>query len=217
MSLTIFDLDNTLIGDDSDHLWGQFLVEQKLVDSAEYGAMNTKFYEDYCQGQLDIDEYLQFALTFLADHSLEQLTTWRSQFVQQKIQPIVLPAAIELVESHRSKNDTLIVITATNRFVTEPIVSLFDIPHMLATDPELIDGKYTGAYVGDPCYQEGKVSRLHAWLKENNESLEDSSFYSDSHNDIPLLERVTYPYAVDPDEKLRKHALLNNWPILSLR
>jgi len=217
MSLTIFDLDNTLIGDDSDHLWGQFLVEQQLVDSTEYGAMNTKFYEDYCQGQLNIDEYLRFALKFLAEHSLEQLITWRSQFIQQKIQPIVLPAAIELVESHRKKDDTLIVITATNRFVTEPIVSLFDIPHMLATDPEFIDSKYTGDYVGDPCYKEGKVSRLNAWLKENNLNLENSSFYSDSHNDIPLLERVTFPYAVDPDDILREHALSKDWPILSLR
>jgi len=217
MSLTIFDLDNTLIGDDSDHLWGQFLVEQQLVDSAEYGAMNTKFYEDYCQGQLNINEYLQFALKFLADHPVEQLVKWRSQFVQQKIQPIILPAAIELVESHRSKNDTLIVITATNRFVTEPIVSLFDIPNMLATDPELVDGQYTGEFVGEPCYQEGKVSRLNTWLNENNLNLDNSSFYSDSHNDIPLLERVTHPYAVDPDKKLRKHALSKNWPILSLR
>ena len=217
MSLAIFDLDNTLISDDSDHLWGQFLVEQQLVDTKQYGVMNTKFYEDYCKGQLDINEYLDFALKFLADHPVEKLHAWRQQFIEQKILDLVLPAAIELVESHRKKGDTLIVITATNRFVTEPIVSLFNIPHMLATDPEFIDNQYTGRFVGDPCYQHGKVSRMKDWLAKNNEDLTDSSFYSDSHNDIPLLELVTHPYAVDPDDKLRQHANENGWPVLSLR
>ncbi|PCI20358.1 MAG: HAD-IB family hydrolase [Piscirickettsiaceae bacterium] len=217
MSLAIFDLDNTLISDDSDHLWGQYLVEEQLVDSIEYGAMNTKFYEDYCKGQLDIDEYLNFALKFLADNPIEQLHAWRADFIQQKIRPLVLPAAIELVESHRKRDDTLIVITATNHFVTEPIVSLFNITNMLATDPELINNQYTGRYIGDPCYQQGKVSRLNEWLKENDLNLDDSSFYSDSHNDIPLLELVTHPYAVDPDKELRQYAIEKNWPIISLR
>lgn len=217
MSLTIFDLDNTLISDDSDHLWGQFLVEQELVDGVDYERANTQFYNDYCQGQLDIDEYLMFALSFLAKHPLKSLHQWRKQFIEEKIRPRVLPAALELVNRHRERGDTLIVITATNRFVTEPIVNLFGIHTMLATEPELIDGHYTGRYVGEPCYQEGKVSCLGSWLDNSGIGLSDSTFYSDSHNDIPLLEKVTHPVAVDPDEQLKQHATEHFWPIITLR
>jgi len=217
MSLTIFDLDNTLISDDSDHLWGQFLVEQKLVDSSDYAKANTQFYNDYCQGKLNIDEYLTFALSFLAEHPLEKLHQWREQFIDEKIRPLVLPAAQDLVANHRDKGDTLMVITATNRFVTEPIVNLFGIHTLLATEPELIDGQYTGRYVDEPCYQSGKVSRLARWLENSDIGLTDSTFYSDSHNDIPLLEKVTHPVAVDPDEQLKRHATECFWPIISLR
>lgn len=217
MSLAIFDLDNTLISDDSDHLWGQFLVEKKLVDSEHYDRVNSQFYHDYCQGNLDIDKYLTFALSFLAEHPLEKLHQWREQFINEKIRPLVLPAAQALVKKHRDMGDTLIVITATNQFVTEPIVKLFGIPNMLATKPELIDGRYTGRYVNEPCYQQGKVTRLNQWLNSNNADLTDSTFYSDSHNDIPLLEKVSHPIAVDPDEKLKRHADENSWRIISLR
>jgi HAD superfamily hydrolase (TIGR01490 family) len=217
MSLAIFDLDNTLISDDSDHLWGQFLVEKKLVDSEHYDRVNTQFYRDYCQGNLDIDQYLTFALSFLAEHPLEKLHQWREQFINEKIRPLVLPAAQALVKKHHDRGDTLIVITATNRFVTEPIVKLFGITNMLATEPELIDGRYTGRYVNEPCYQQGKVTRLNQWLDSNNADLTDSTFYSDSHNDIPLLEKVSHPIAVDPDEKLKRHADENSWRIISLR
>lgn len=217
MSLAIFDLDNTLISDDSDHLWGQFLVEQKLVDSDDYARANTQFYNDYCQGKLDIHEYLTFALSFLAEHPVEKLHQWRQQFIEEKIKPLILPAAQALVEKHRAQGDRLMVITATNRFVTEPIVNLFGISTMLATEPEFINGQYTGLYVGEPCYQEGKVLRLNDWLKNNQADLNNSSFYSDSHNDIPLLKKVTHPVAVDPDEQLKQHALEQSWPIISLR
>ncbi len=217
MSLAIFDLDNTLICDDSDHLWGQFLVEQKLVDSKDYAKANTQFYNDYCQGKLDIHEYLTFALSFLAEHPLEKLYQWREQFVDEKIRPLALPAAQNLVNKHRDKGDELLVITATNRFVTETIVDLFGIPSMLATEPELINGRYTGRYIDQPCYQHGKVIHLHHWLQKTGLNLDNSSFYSDSHNDIPLLEKVTHPVAVDPDEKLKKHATDNEWAIISLR
>ncbi|MEO1889195.1 MAG: HAD family hydrolase [Cycloclasticus sp.] len=217
MSLAIFDLDNTLISDDSDHLWGEFLVEQKLVDSDDYARANTQFYNDYCQGKLDINKYLIFALSFLAEHPLEKLHKWRQQFINEKIRPLVLPAAEKLVEKHRAQGDTLMVITATNRFVTQPIVDLFGINNMLATEPELINGRYTGRYLDDPCYQQGKVSRLNAWLISNHTNLENSTFYSDSHNDIPLLEKVTFPVAVDPDSALKQHASDQSWPIISLR
>jgi HAD superfamily hydrolase (TIGR01490 family) len=217
MSLAIFDLDNTLISDDSDHLWGAFLVEQNLVDSDDYARANSQFYADYCQGKLDINEYLVFALSFLAEHPVEKLHQWRQQFIEEKIRPLVLPAAQELVEKHRALGDTLMVITATNRFVTEPIVDLFGINTMLATEPEFIDGRYTGRYIDEPCYQQGKVSRLNAWLKNNQAPLENSTFYSDSHNDIPLLKKVTFPVAVDPDSELKQHASDHSWPIISLR
>lgn len=217
MSLAIFDLDNTLISDDSDHLWGEFLVEQNLVDAANYAEANTQFYNDYCRGQLDIKQYLKFALSFLAEHPLEQLYQWREQFVEEKIRPLVLPAAQKLIKQHQDKGDTLIVITATNQFVTEPIVALFNIPNMLATEPEINHNRYTGGYVGEPCYQHGKVTRLNRWLQKNNQTLDDSLFYSDSHNDIPLLNKVTWPTVVDPDDTLRQYALDKKWPIISLR
>ena len=217
MTLAIFDLDNTIISDDSDYLWGQFLVDQGIVDKAQYEAANTKFYEDYKRGKLDIVEFLQFSLAPLAKHDPEQLYKWRSQFVEEVIKPIQLKPAIRLINKHRFKGDTVLVITATNRFVTEPIVKLFRIDNLLATTPEFIDGRYTGQYEGIPCFQEGKVKLLEEWLKSSTETMENSWFYSDSYNDLPLLKLVDNPVAVDPDEKLRDHAEQQKWSIISLR
>ena len=217
MTLAIFDLDNTLISDDSDYLWGQFLVDQGIVDKAQYEAANTKFYEDYKLGKLNIVEFLQFSLAPLAKHDPEQLYKWRSQFVEEIIKPIQLKPAIRLVNKHRFKGDTVLVITATNRFVTEPIVKLFRIDNLLATTPEFIDGRYTGQFEGIPCFQEGKVKLLKEWLKTSTETMENSSFYSDSYNDLPLLKLVDNPVAVDPDEKLRDYAEQHKWSIISLR
>ncbi|MCF6205111.1 MAG: HAD-IB family hydrolase [Methylococcaceae bacterium] len=217
MTLAIFDLDNTLISDDSDFLWGQFLVDQGIVDKAQYEAANTKFYEDYKLGNLDIVEFLQFSLAPLAKHDPEQLYKWRSQFVEEVIKPIQLKPAIRLINKHRFKGDTVLVITATNRFVTEPIVKLFRIDNLLATTPEFIDGRYTGQFEGIPCFQEGKVKLLEEWLKTSTETMENSWFYSDSYNDLPLLKLVDNAVAVDPDEKLRDHAEQQNWSIISLR
>lgn len=217
MSLAIFDLDNTLIADDSDYLWGQFLVDQGIVDKAQYEQANAKFYEDYRQGTLDIVEFLNFSLHPLTQHSVEQLYQWREQFVQQIIVPILLKPAQQLVDKHKERGDTLLVITATNRFVTEPIVQLYGIDNLLATSPELINGCYTGKFTGVPCFREGKVTLLQEWLKTSTETLQDSWFYSDSHNDLPLLNLVTHPVAVDPDEKLAAVAISANWDIISLR
>lgn len=217
MSLAIFDLDNTLIGDDSDFLWGQFLVDKGIVDKQFYEQANKKFYEDYKQGSLDIVEFLNFSLAPLARHDAQQLYSWREEFIDELIKPIVLKDAIDLVNKHRTKGDTLLVITATNRFVTEPIVQLYGIDHLLATTPEKINGQYTGKFIDTPCYQHGKVIHLQSWLKTSNESLTDSWFYSDSHNDLPLLNLVSSPVAVDPDDKLREAAKSAQWPIISLR
>lgn len=217
MSLAIFDLDNTLIADDSDFLWGQFLVDHGIVDKNLYEAANAKFYEDYKQGTLNIVEFLQFSLKPLADHDPGQLMTWREQFISEVIKPLLLKPAQELIAKHRNRGDTLLVITATNRFVTEPIVKLYGIDNLLATTPEFIEGAYTGNFTGIPCFQEGKVKLLQEWLEGSKETLEDSWFYSDSHNDLPLLNTVDHPVAVDPDEKLNQYAMANGWPVVSLR
>ena len=217
MSLAIFDLDNTLLADDSDYLWGQFLVDQKIVDADYYAQENERFYQEYKQGQLDILEFLKFSLKPLADNTLEDLYQWRSQFITEVIQPILLAPAQELINKHTQRGDTLLVITATNHFVTEPIVNLYGIQHLLATIPELIANRYTGKVAGTPCFQEGKVTRLEQWLQETGYTLQDSWFYSDSHNDLPLLKRVTHPVAVNPDDSLRHYAGQKNWPIISLR
>ena len=217
MSLAIFDLDNTLLGDDSDYLWGQFLIEQGLVDGEDYERENQRFYDAYRAGTLDIQEFLAFMLRPLAEHPLENLLTWRERFIEDKIRPILLPKALELLARHRDAGDTLLIITATNRFITAPIAELLDVPHLLATEVELADGRYTGRSFGIPCFQHGKVERLSAWLTETGHDLDQSWFYSDSHNDLPLLGRVRYPVAVDPDAVLAQHARERGWPIISLR
>ena len=217
MSLAIFDLDNTLISDDSDFLWGQFLVDQGIVDKNEYEETNDRFYEDYKQGKLDIVEFLHFSLAPLAKNEPEQLYKWRAQFIEEIIKPIQLKPAIRLVNKHRFRGDTVMVITATNRFVTEPIVKLFGIDNLLATTPEFVDGRYTGKFNGTPCFQEGKVTLLKAWLENSTETLENSWFYSDSHNDLSLLKLVDNPVAVDPDQKLGDYAKQADWSIISLR
>jgi len=217
VSLAIFDLDNTLISGDSDYLWGQFLVDLGIVDKNIYETTNAKFYEDYKQGNLDINAFLRFSLKPLSQYPAEQLFKWREQFIATIIQPVLLKSAQALVDKHRLKGDTLLVITATNRFVTEPIVKIYGIDNLLATTPEFKQGAYTGDVDGVPCFQEGKVTLLEQWLKTSTETLDDSYFYSDSHNDLPLLKKVDTPIAVDPDEKLKVFATQSNWKIISLR
>jgi HAD superfamily hydrolase (TIGR01490 family) len=217
VSLAIFDLDNTLIADDSDYLWGQFLVDRGIVDKSQYETANAKFYDDYKQGTLNIVEFLHFSLKPLATYDPRQLYAWREQFISEIIKPLMLESARQLIAKHRNRGDTLLVITATNRFVTEPIVKLYGIEHLLATTPEFKDGAYTGQFIGTPCFREGKVTLLKEWLNGSTETLYDSWFYSDSHNDLPLLGMVDHPVAVDPDEKLKQHAMETKWPIISLR
>lgn len=217
MSLAIFDLDNTLIAGDSDHLWGEFLVEQGRVDAAHYRERNDYFYAAYQRGDLDIHAYLEFALAPLRGFSQQELAALHTAFMEHKIHPILLPKARALIDEHRQNGDTLLIITATNRFITEPIARLLDIPHLLASEPELEDGRYTGRATGIPCFQDGKVKRLHEWLQAEGQTLSTSYFYSDSANDIPLLQAVSHPVAVDPDERLREFARAHDIPIISLR
>jgi HAD superfamily hydrolase (TIGR01490 family) len=217
MPLALFDLDNTLITHDSDFLWGQFLVDNNIVDAQEYEEKNRQFFEDYENGTLDIDSYLKFSLRPLTRFPTEQLYAWRTQFVKEVIEPLVAPGAQKLLDKHRNQGDTLMIISATNLFITQPIADLLDVPFILSTEPEMIDGVYTGEYLGKPTFKEGKVDALNAWLSENNMNLQGSSFYSDSHNDLPLLEKVDYPVAVNPDDLLRQAAEQGDWPIMDLR
>lgn len=217
MTLAIFDLDNTLLGGDSDYLWGRFLVEQGIVDADHYERENQRFYDEYKSGKLDIHEFLRFSLKPLSEHDIDTLERWRRQFMQEKIEPIMLPKSRDLLQKHRQNGDFLLIITATNRFVTTPIAEALGVDHMLATEPQMHDGRYTGEVEGTPCFQQGKVTRLHAWLEETGHNLAGSWFYSDSHNDLPLLELVDHPVAVDADETLQAHARLKGWPQISLR
>lgn len=217
MTLALFDLDNTLLAGDSDYLWGQFLVERGIVDGEAYESENQRFYEQYLEGSLDIYEFLQFQLKPLASHPKQQLEQWREAFLEEKISPVMLDSARSLLEKHRDQGHTLVIITATNRFITEPIARRFAVDHLLATEPELRHGEYTGAVTGVPCFQHGKVEQLEHWLQRNQVSLRDSWFYSDSHNDLPLLKQVDNPVAVDPDDKLLDTAHNNHWPVISLR
>ncbi len=217
MSLAIFDLDNTLLRGDSDHAWGRFLIENHIVDGEDYERENEIFYAQYQAGTLNIMKFLAFALRPLTMHDRAILDSWHQRYMQTKVLPMITVEARALVDKHRALGDTLIIITATNRFVTAPIAREFNVPHLLATEPEERDGRFTGQVAGTPCYREGKVTRLRSWMQEHNQTLQNSWFYSDSHNDLPLLSIVDHPVAVNPDDTLRREALKRSWPILHLR
>jgi HAD superfamily hydrolase (TIGR01490 family) len=217
VALAIFDLDNTLLNGDSDYLWGQFLAQQGRVDAKHYEKENQRFYDEYVAGTLDIFEFLEFSLAPLSQMDMSELAELHNRFMDECIRPVITAKSRALIQQHVDKNDTLLIITATNLFITAPIAEELGIPNILATDPEIIDNRYTGKVYGTPCFKEGKVERLTTWLKETGDNLADSYFYSDSHNDLPLLGLVKKPIAVDPDETLRSHAEMKGWDIISLR
>ena len=217
MALALFDLDNTLLADDSDFLWGCFLVDNGLVDKATYDAANQRFYDEYKKGTLDIFEFLAFSLKPLTQFSTEKLLELHQAFMQKHILPAMTEKGLAQVQQHRDKGDFTLIITATNSFVTGPIAKAFKVDDLIATEPEIIDGKYTGKVAGTPCFQAGKITRLKQWLKNTSHDLENSTFYSDSHNDLALLEIVTTPIAVDPDDALKATALEKGWEICSFR
>lgn len=218
MSLAIFDLDNTLLSCDSDHAWGEFLIEQGAVDGEAYRQANDKHLSDYRAGRLDLAAYLAMALKPLTEHSEEQLRAWHQQFMASKIEPHILPQGEELLAWHRQRGDFLLIVTATNRFITGPIADRLGVDDLIAIEPERENGHYTGKVTGVPSYREGKVTRVNAWLESQPTlTLDDAWFYSDSINDRFLLECVTNPVAIDPDEDLRQLAERENWRIMSLR
>jgi HAD superfamily hydrolase (TIGR01490 family) len=220
LNLALFDLDNTLLSGDSDFEWAQFLITQGVLDREAYAARNLEFYEQYKAGTLDIHVFLDFQLKPLSRHPRAQLDAWHAQFMQTRILPMIGDPARALVNRHRAEGDTLAIITATNRFVTAPIAREFGIAHLIATEAEQVDGEFTGKTLDIPCFREGKVKRLEAWLAAHGaswQSIQRSWFYSDSHNDLFLLERVTDPVAVDPDPQLMQTAQARGWPVMNLR
>ena len=220
MNLALFDLDNTLLACDSDYEWGQYLIDQGVLEREEYEAQNAAYYEQYKAGTLDIHEFLGFALRPLALHSPEDLARWHAGFMDARIRPAMTQKSRALVRRHLDAGDLCAVVTATNSFVTGPIAREFGVPHLVATEAEKAAGRFTGRVAGIPCFRDGKIARVEAWLAAQQRALGDfkeSSFYSDSHNDLPLLERVTHPVAVDPDETLGVAARARGWPVISLR
>jgi len=217
MSLAIFDLDNTLIGGDSDFLWGEFIGEEGIVDANAYRKKNEYFYQQYDLGTLDIYAWLEFCLEPLTRYSMTELQELHHRFMIQKIEPILLDKAQNCINRHKERGDTVLVITASTSFVTAPIVKKYGINHLLATEPEIKAGRYTGGVSGMPCFQAGKIDKLMPWLQKNEETLTGSTFYSDSHNDLPLLELVDNPVAVNADKILTQIAEKKGWKVLNWR
>jgi len=217
MRLAVFDLDNTLLAGDSDHLWGQWLARHGAVDADDYARENDRFYREYQAGTLDIHEYAAFSLRPLVEHPLAQMLALRARFVTEQIEPLVAPQATMLLQKHRAQGDQILITTATSRFVTEPIADLLGVEHLIATDPERDGSRYTGRIAGVPNFQAGKVERLRTWLAAQPQACIHMSCYSDSHNDIPLLEMGDNAIAVDPDPLLLATATERGWPVISLR
>lgn len=218
--LSLFDLDNTLLAGDSDYGWARFLIDIGVLDAEAYERRNAAFLADYQAGTLDIGAFLAFQLRPLAEHELADLLAWRQRFVADVIVPMLLPAAREVVDERLAAGDLVAVVTATNSFITRPIAALYGIDHLIATEPEIVDQRYTGRVTGVPCFQAGKLTCLRDWLSGQGSELADfaqSWFYSDSHNDLPLLSAVSNPVAVDPDPRLLQQAHARGWPILSWR
>ncbi|MDO8990371.1 MAG: HAD family hydrolase [Sideroxyarcus sp.] len=220
MNLALFDLDNTLLSGDSDFEWSQFLVEQGVLERELFEAKNLAFYEQYKAGTLNIAEFLDFQLKPLSRHSRKVLDDWHAEFMRRKVRPMMGAQARELVDKHRTAGDVCVIVTATNSFVTAPIAREFGVEHLIATDPEELNGEFTGRVAGVPSFREGKVLRMESWLKERGwdwGSFGETWFYSDSLNDLPLLAKVKQPVAVDPDATLRAHAEKQGWAVISLR
>lgn len=220
MNLALFDLDNTLLNGDSDFEWSQFLIRIGVLDRELFEAKNLAFYEHYKAGTLDIHEFLDFQLKPLSRHSRKTLDEWHRRFMREQALGMITQPARDLVDQHRAAGDVCVIITATNSFVTAPIAREFGIENLIATEPEHKDGEFTGNVADVPCFREGKITRLENWLAArgwNLDSFVDSTFYSDSLNDLPLLRKVRHPVAVNPDPTLRAHAEQHGWRIIILQ
>jgi HAD superfamily hydrolase (TIGR01490 family) len=218
--IALFDLDYTLLGGDATYEWIHFLIGLGALDRATYEAELERFYDDYRAGTLDIRAFLHFDFRALSSHPRAQLEDWRDQYLTKAIAPIILPKARDLIASHEARGNMTVIVTAANSFVTTPIARMFGVQHLLASDPECVDGEFTGRIEGVPCFHEGKITRLEGWLASRGQALPDfaeSYFYGDSQSDLPLMEKVTHPVVVGPDDALARLAQARNWPVISLR
>ncbi len=220
MNLTLFDLDGTLLPGDSDHAFGEFVVSLGWADGVEFRRRNDAYYADYLAGCLDIDDYMDFATMPWRDREPQDLERARARFLNDVVQPMLRPAALALVQQHRAAGDLLAIVTATNDFVTRPIAALLGIGDLIATDlARDANGRVTGAIRGVPAFREGKITRVHAWLAGRGQAMDHfarCTFYSDSTNDLPLLERVSHPVATNPGPALERIAQQRGWPVLRL-
>jgi HAD superfamily hydrolase (TIGR01490 family) len=217
MNLALFDLDNTLLSGDTDFEWLKFLVDAGGAPRSALQA-NEEIDRRYRSGEAGALEYVRFYLQLYPPHDMARLVAWRARFLDERIAPRILPEARKLIAKHG--RDLSVIITATNRFLTAPIAALLGVEHLIATEPEIVNEAFTGDVAGVPCMREGKISRLEAWLGARDSALssfQQSWFYSDSINDLPLLERVTHPIAVDPDPKLADEARRRGWATITLR
>jgi len=217
--LALFDLDYTLLGGDATYEWIHFLVRKGAIDGRHIALLD-QYYEDYGKGTLDIVAFLHFDFGALASHPRARMEAWREEYLARQIEPIILPKARELIASHESRGHVTAIVTAANRFLTAPIAQMIGVQHLLASDPEIAEGEYTGKIAGIPCFHEGKIQKLAAWLESRGEALSDfpeSYFYGDSQSDVPLMEKVTHPVVVGPDETLGRIARERKWPVISLR
>lgn len=220
MQLALFDLDNTLLAGDSDYQWGEFLIDIGVLDRQQHKARNDQFYADYKIGTMDIHAFLEFQLAPLAANSRAVIDAWHARYMEEKVRPMMTQKSRDLVELHRERGDLMVIITATNSFVTAPIAKAFGIEHLIATEPEEVDGQFTGRVAGVPSYKEGKITRLNQWLETRGLTLngfDATWFYSDSHNDLPLMKLVDHPVAVNADPVLAKYAQDSGWPVMCLR
>jgi len=217
MAVTLFDLDNTLLAGDSDYLWGEYLCKHGIVDRDQYALSNDNFYRQYQNGEMDIGAFLEFALRPLHQLPLAQLLALRKEFLDATLDRLIAPGSLALIQQHRNNGDTLAIVTATNRFITAPIARELGIYHLIATEPTLGKNGFDGGYRNPPCFQEGKLTNINQWLTAYRLSQKGSYGYSDSHNDLPMLEWVDHPVAVDPDTKLKTIAREREWPVISLR
>jgi len=218
--IALFDLDYTLLGGDATYEWIHFLIRRGVLDRATFAGELERFYDEYAAGTLDIREFLHFDFRPLAGHARAQLEQWREQYLAEVVAPMILPKSVELVASHEARGHVTMIITAANSFVSAPIARMFGVSHLLASEPESRNGEFTGEIEGIPCFHEGKVIRLEAWLASRGQALTDfaeSYFYGDSQSDVPLMEKVTHPVVVAPDDALAELARRRNWPVISLR
>lgn len=222
-NLALFDLDHTLLKVDSGYEWGRYMARLGIVDSERFARQMDQFHAEYKAGTLDVPRYLSATMAPLAGHTREQLADWHAGFMREVILPAVAQDSLALVRRHKDSGDLCCMVTATNDFVTTPIAALFGVDMLIACQVETVDGRpdspYTGRPTGTPSFREGKITRTESWLASLGKTWSDfghSYFYSDSHNDIPLLEKVSHPVATNPDARLRAHAQEKGWDIIDL-